>query len=414
MSSQVISLEMMNWVCSQIGSREHYAIPRILQKEGKLNFLLTDFWSQDYPYFRHMPIQSFKKMGERWHPELTDTSVLHLGMSRLIFEVKSKVHQQSEWDTIVTRNNWYQKKMLKLTEKKLHDMKPGIFFSYSYSALHIARRFKEMGWKIVIGQIDPGKLEEDLVATEEEKFIEFKSHQKRAPAIYWEMWNEEMTLSDLILVNSDWSKEALLKQQIPEAKIRIVPLAFAAKKKSQPPRSYPTAFSENRPLRVLFLGQVNLRKGVHYLVKAMEKLKSFPIVLDFVGPCYVDFPDQFNNLAINFHGPVSRSTAETYYSEADIFILPTLSDGFAITQLEAMGKGLPLIVAKNCARLVEHQKNGYLLENVSEETIINALKYCAENPKELATWSKNSQIPETYSMDSLGAKLFRTTADLLL
>ncbi len=35
----------MKWICSQIGAREHYAIPRVLHRAGKLEFLYTDLWA---------------------------------------------------------------------------------------------------------------------------------------------------------------------------------------------------------------------------------------------------------------------------------------------------------------------------------------------------------------------------------
>jgi glycosyltransferase involved in cell wall biosynthesis len=45
-------------------------------------------------------------------------------------------------------------------------------------------------------------------------------------------------------------------------------------------------------------------------------------------------------------GPVTRHKAAEFYRDADVFILPTLSDGFAITQIEAQAHGLPVIASK--------------------------------------------------------------------
>ena len=402
----------MHWVCNQIGSREHYAIPRILHQQGNLDYLLTDFWSKDYPYFSRIPGRSFKKMAERCHPELENASVVHPGLNRLLFEFKSKIKGGSEWEAILNRNHWYQESILRRAVPILRTLQPGIFFSYSYTALQLSRWLKNLGWKIVLGQIDPGKLEEDMVADEEAAFPEFSSAQQRAPANYWAEWQQEIDIADRILVNSEWSKEALLKQGISDSKIEIIPLAYGSLQTSQNSKSYPAAFSKERPLKVLFLGQVNLRKGVHYLVEALEQLQGKPIQMDFVGPRYVEIPSKYHSAGVHFHGSVSRSTAETFYENADLFILPTLSDGFAITQLEALAKGLPLLVSKNCARLVQHGYNGYLLEEISTSNLVKALAYCVEHPLELQSWSQKCKIPESCTMESLGNHLLTISSSL--
>jgi len=55
---------------------------------------------------------------------------------------------------------------------------------------------------------------------------------------------------------------------------------------------------------------------------------------------------------VEFRGRVTRDRATREYLVADAFVLPTLSDGFAITQLEAMAHGLPVIVTPNCGAVV--------------------------------------------------------------
>ena len=63
--------------------------------------------------------------------------------------------------------------------------------------------------------------------------------------------------------------------------------------------------------------------------------------------------------------PVTRKQAAEFYRDADVFILPTLSDGFAITQLEAQAHGLPVIASKNCGKVVENGVNGIILDEPS-------------------------------------------------
>jgi glycosyltransferase involved in cell wall biosynthesis len=57
------------------------------------------------------------------------------------------------------------------------------------------------------------------------------------------------------------------------------------------------------------------------------------------------------------------------YAQADVFILPTLSDGYAITQLEALSRGLPVMASRHCGAAVEHGKSGWILPDLEPATI---------------------------------------------
>ena len=118
----------------------------------------------------------------------------------------------------------------------------------------------------------------------------------------------------------------------------------------------------NRPLRVLFLGQVNLRKGIQYLIEAAGLVDPKKVVFDIVGSIQVaDDKLAAAPTNVRFHGPVSRADAVSHYRNADVFVLPTISDGFAITQLEAMSHGLPVITTPNCGEVVIDSSDGFLV-----------------------------------------------------
>ena len=77
------------WICSQIGAREHYAIPRALHKTGRLDTLYTDFWAGSalrsvLEQSRKLKLESRNGMGmgalralaARYHPELAKSEIL--------------------------------------------------------------------------------------------------------------------------------------------------------------------------------------------------------------------------------------------------------------------------------------------------------------------------------------------------
>ena len=111
------------------------------------------------------------------------------------------------------------------------------------------------------------------------------------------------------------------------------------------------AFTHQRPLRVLFLGQINVRKGALPLFDAVKRLSGEPVEFWFVGPLQVDIPHELRN-RIKWFGIAARHDVSRYYRDADVFIMPTFSDGFGLTQLEAQSWKLPVIASRNCGDVV--------------------------------------------------------------
>ena len=101
--------------------------------------------------------------------------------------------------------------------------------SYSYTALEPFRYAKANGWKTLLVQIDPGPEEERIVAEEAARVPELAADWQAAPPEYWDFWREECKLADRIVVNSEWSREGLVRGGVPAEKISVIPLAYEAR-----------------------------------------------------------------------------------------------------------------------------------------------------------------------------------------
>ena len=295
--------------------------------------------------------------------------------------------------------------MMRLNRKKVDDVT--CLFSYSYTAKRPFEAAKAAGWKTVLGQIDPGPVEERLV-----RGLPGGSAEPRIPEPYWAAWRQECLLADHILVNSGWSKSALVQDGVAEDKISIVPLAYEAPVGAAHfQRSYPPVFSRDRPLRVLFLGQANRRKGMTVVLDAMSALRNAPIELWIVGAVSVDVPQEVRTQRnIRWIGPVARRATEVFYQAADVFLFPTFSDGFGLTQLEAQAWKLPIIASRFCGDVVRPGVNGLLLEEVTVDNITAAVSSCLNRPDDLAAMSARSGIEERFTVKALSAELARLTA----
>jgi glycosyltransferase involved in cell wall biosynthesis len=159
-------------------------------------------------------------------------------------------------------------------------------------------------------------------------------------------------------------------------------------------------------MRVLFLGQVNLRKGIARLLQAARTLFDEPVEFWMVGPVQIANEEAAtDNARMKWFGPVTRTETAEKYRAADVFILPTLSDGFAITQLEAQAYGLPVISSKCCGGVVENGRNGIILEEPSAECIAAAIRDCVADPNRLQKLAAASYVQNEFTKDVLGQRL---------
>jgi len=393
------------WLCSQLGAREYYAIPRALYREGVLEQLATDAWVRPSSALAALS----RTLGERFHPDLTEAPVRAWNSRLLAFELASRLKRLSGWPLILARNNWFQRQILAwLSSSRLSVIgSQPILFAYSYAARDIFRFAKAQGWKTVLGQIDPGPVEEEIVRAEHEAYPEFLSDWTPAPPNYWQSWREECELADSIIVNSDWSRRASELAGVNRQKLSVIPLAYEPPADDLPTtHKYPDRFTPERPLRVLFLGQVNLRKGVARLLEAAQALRNEPVEFWIVGPRQCRPPERLGWLKnVRWFGGVAHANAAQYYRDADIFILPTLSDGFALTQLEAQTNGLPVIASRRCGEVVYDGINGIVLEESTPDAIVAALQFCLRNPDQLAQFSENATVGEQFTLSCLSAHL---------
>lgn len=392
-----------SWIVCQIGAREHYAVARALHQHGELARLVTDVWSPPGSMLGVLK----KSLGERYHSKLADAPVTAANLSCVKFEARAKARRLGDWPLMIARNQWFQR----MASQELLRMPPGplpfTVFAYSYAALDILRTAKARGWRTVLGQIDPGPPEERIVSMLYAANSDQHGHWSPVPAEYWRLWKEECALADRIVVNSEWSKNALIQEGVTAEKTHVIPLAYEFPDGSTNfERIYPERFTQERPLRVLFLGQVNIRKGGRKLLDAITLLQAHPITFWFVGDCRLSVAHTFfDDAKVKWFGQIPHSETTKYYRDADVFLFPTFSDGFGLTQLEAQAWRLPVIASRFCGNVVENDRNGLILKQLASDSIADALLWCLRNPQRLAEMSANAVSADTFSVNRVGGLL---------
>jgi glycosyltransferase involved in cell wall biosynthesis len=256
----------------------------------------------------------------------------------------------------------------------------------------------------VLDQIDPGAVEFRLVAEEMKRRPEIAGPPGEFPTANFDRNRREWELADVIIVNSEWTQQAIVAEGADPTKIEVLPLAYEAAVREQ--KSAITS-QTSAPMRVLWLGQVNVRKGIHYLIQAARLLEGENVRFEVVGPIGI-LPSAVAAAprSMTFHGPVSRVCTTEWYRQSDVFVLPTLSDGFALTQLEALAQGLPVITTPNCGRVVADGKTGFVVPPRDPQALAEAILKFVREPELAGRMAADCRAAvAAYSIDALGKQL---------
>ena len=135
---------------------------------------------------------------------------------------------------------------------------------------------------------------------------------------------------------------------------------------------------------VLFVGSGFERKGLEYLVKAVQYLerKNWRLVLVGKGNWerYLSFASKENQRKIIYLDPIDA--IEKLYAAADLFVLPSIYEPFGNANLQALASGLPIITSRNCgaAEIITPKKEGIVLAEPSDaKAIAEAIDYLMDS-----------------------------------
>ncbi|MEA5448118.1 glycosyltransferase family 4 protein [Leptolyngbya sp. CCNP1308] len=217
---------------------------------------------------------------------------------------------------------------------------------------------------------------------EADRFPEFASSLQAISEPKWklERKDQEVALADHIFVPSTTTRQSLLDAGIASERISVVPYGAPIDYfKPQPKR--------DKKFRALFVGRVGPRKGVHYLLEAWKKLRLNDSELKLVG--IDEFPLGWlrsHQDYINYQTSVPHASLNQYYCSANIFVFPSLVEGFGLVQLEAMACGIPVITTPNAAGLdlITEGVDGFIVPIRDSNTLQEKLAWCHQHPKELA------------------------------
>ena len=204
-------------------------------------------------------------------------------------------------------------------------------------------------------------------------------------------WLEELDTADYILTPSTSVTQSFISRGYSPDRFWTIPYGVDSTRFPALERKR----SRRDPLRVLCVGQVSQRKGLSYFFDVARRLPH--VEFDWVGWRVAKLPEEPpNNVSLHFSAP----DLLPFLQAADVFLFPSLIDGFGLVVLEAMATGLPAICSSNAGAMdvIDEGDDGWIVAPRDVERMTALLERIADDRQGLTRISANARAKaESYT-----------------
>lgn len=236
-------------------------------------------------------------------------------------------------------------------------MKPsGIFHGWSGATLQSQRRAHQLGLRTVV--------ERASTHPRSQQSLLFAEHASQGVTVHWPGWNltrleTELAEADFITVPSPFARESLVSNGISADRLIEIPFGVDTA------HFIPAPFRGNpHPFRLIFVGQLTIRKGILRLLEVWQRLNWKDAELWLVGAVAPDFQPlqkRYLHLAGVRWIPYTTNLVLLFH-QADVFIFLSVEEGSALVTYEALACGLPLVTTPNAGAVARDGVEGFLIQ----------------------------------------------------
>lgn len=294
----------------------------------------------------------------------------------------------------------------KLVQKNLPDCK--IYHSWMGLAPEAVSKAKKNGAILVLEAMNSHPLNSLNILNEEYKTFGKEEFIINPEKIKKEV--ESINKFDYVMCPSDFVYNSFLEQGF--SKNRLIKMPYGV----DPKKFSPVKNKKDNKFRMVFVGSLQLRKGVQYLLQAWDELKLKNAELVIIGRVWPDankiIKKYENNKTINFIG--FTKNLKYYYEMSDVFVFPSLEEGSALANYEAMASGLPSIVTFNAGSIARDGKEGFIVPIRDVKSLKKKILYFYNNPSEVKRMGANARkLVEKYTWENYGKNLIRAYRHML-
>lgn len=286
-----------------------------------------------------------------------------------------------------------------------------IFHALSYCGLKSGLTAQKRGAKWVCDAVNSHLVFQDEILYEEYDRVGLP--YKRQDRRFLDYAVDSYEQADAITVPSTFARETFLAKGIPDEKLSLVPYGVNIG------HFHAVPVPQDEVFRVLFVGHLSVRKGVHYLLEAFKTASIPNSQLVLVGSLLAESEVLLGktSAAVEIVGTQPKSQLSYYYSQADVMVFPSIEDGFGYIVGEAMACGCPVIATAHTGGrdFFTDGVEGFIVPIRSPEKIAEKLVWLYEHPEERQNMREAAlqRVKSIGGWDSYGEEMLTAFENLI-
>ena len=364
-----------------------YRLAEFLERQGALEHIISPM-----PRFRLEPLA----LDNRHLVTFPWVAYLNYGLSKLPY-----------FKGVTPRQFWLAELTDKTARERLGEC--DVFDGWCTTSLWSMRRARERGALVVL-QTGSAHIAYQAELLEME-YAKFGVRCTPTDPRVIEKGTQEFIEADHIVVPSAFVLRTLLAKGIERSRVSVVPEALR-----RPFRTHP---KQDELFRIIAVG-IGFRKGIQYLLEALSRLRLPNTELLLVGGVedeFIPFLRKYDG-QYKLAGRVYTEKLDWHYSQASVFVLPSVEDGWGHVTMEAMSCGLPVIVSANAgsADAVQDGISGFIVPACDAQALMEKIELLYTNPELRLEMGRNAQAQaqaKEWTWEVYGRKMGTIFASLL-
>lgn len=366
------------------GARDGYQVAAALANAGLLERLVTDLYSGgDRSGTCFLPASIQRGLAKRSHPSVPSSLVRQAPASGLMSFALEK---------LTALPFWLRRYAVRSTDAtlgrvagRLAASTNSLLLSYSYYGYNAFRSYGRPG---MLFQLHPHPVSVRRILQQE-----LADHPECADSLRkeWELSLSgrdfdhliaETRMAKWLLAASSFTRQTLIENGASPELVHVIPYGVDLKQFVPPENSR----RMSGPLRLLFVGTITQRKGIKYLLDALRLLGPAPVELMVCGRPVDDLAIfRGYDKQVNIRPSVSFSELLAAYQAADLFVLPSVAEGFGHVLLEALASGLPILSTTHTAApdLIREGQEGFLAEPRRPDLLAARIDWALQHRQQL-------------------------------
>jgi len=331
--------------------------------------------------------QEFQRVS---HPRLDPSLVRTAGLSEWLERLSARLG----WRSLAQRFDLIgNRRFVHALASDIRSDHPFALWGYNGSSLDTFELAKQYGRTCILDRtIGDFRYYNEQMAALQDRYAEWFLPVERAMSAEGIARHQaEFELADTILVGSE-AAAATIRQhagKMVEMKLRVLNYCFDEALFADQPQPQP--LSRNEPVKFLFLGQANPRKGIHHALEAIAQFPPSEASLTIVGEMripsavFARYADRVTHIPT-----VPRAAIPEIMADHHVLLFPSYFEGSALSLIEGLASGLALIQTPNSGEGVS-ERTGLLIDCPDTELLVHAMSVAITDRDRLNSWRAAAQ-----------------------